>query len=41
MSVLIIGESGTGKVIAKIHENSEKTNFIAVDCGSIQKLAAE
>ena len=44
MSVLVIGESGTGKeVIAKsIHENSarKKSNFIAVDCGSIPKELA-
>ena len=44
MSVLIIGDSGTGKeVIAKkIHLNSSRAtnNFIAVDCGAIPKELA-
>ena len=44
MSVLIIGDSGTGKeVIAKtIHEKSTRNNnnFIAVDCGAIPKELA-
>lgn len=44
MSVLIIGDSGTGKeVIAKkIHLNSTRAanNFIAVDCGAIPKELA-
>ncbi len=44
MSVLIIGDSGTGKeVIAKtIHEKSNRKNnsFIAVDCGAIPKELA-
>lgn len=44
MSVLIIGDSGTGKeVIAKkIHQSSSRNNnnFIAVDCGAIPKELA-
>ncbi|MFI2741358.1 sigma-54-dependent transcriptional regulator [Zhouia sp. PK063] len=44
MSVLIIGDSGTGKeVVAKsIHEHSSRKdfNFIAVDCGAIPKEIA-
>jgi two-component system response regulator HydG len=44
MSVLIIGDSGTGKeVIAKsIHQQSsrKKNSFIAVDCGAIPKELA-
>ncbi|MGA9638451.1 sigma-54-dependent transcriptional regulator [Flavobacterium sp.] len=44
MSVLIIGDSGTGKeVIAKkIHQSSSRStnNFIAVDCGAIPKELA-
>ncbi|TRZ46402.1 sigma-54-dependent transcriptional regulator [Robertkochia solimangrovi] len=44
MSVLIIGDSGTGKeVVAKaIHDNSKRKdfNFVAVDCGAIPKEIA-
>ncbi|QLE01387.1 sigma-54-dependent Fis family transcriptional regulator [Galbibacter sp. BG1] len=44
MSVLITGDSGTGKeVVAKrIHDNSRRKNFsfIAVDCGAIPKEIA-
>ncbi|MDG3583055.1 sigma-54-dependent transcriptional regulator [Galbibacter pacificus] len=44
MSVLITGDSGTGKeVVAKrIHDNSNRKelNFIAVDCGAIPKEIA-
>lgn len=44
ISVLIIGNSGTGKeVVAKsIHQNSSRknNNFIAVDCGAIPKELA-
>ena len=45
MSVLIMGDSGTGKeyVARRIHEQSQRSNapFVAVDCGAIPKdLAA-
>lgn len=44
MSVLIIGDSGTGKEVAakSIHLNSNRSahNFIAVDCGAIPKEIA-
>jgi Response regulator containing CheY-like receiver, AAA-type ATPase, and DNA-binding domains len=45
MSVLIVGDSGTGKeyVARRIHEQSQRANapFVAVDCGAIPKdLAA-
>ncbi|MGB5941808.1 MAG: sigma-54 dependent transcriptional regulator [Leeuwenhoekiella sp.] len=44
MSVLIIGDSGTGKEFAakSIHDNSKRSDasFIAVDCGAIPKEIA-
>ncbi len=44
MSVLIIGDSGTGKenIAKSIHEQSarQKNSFIAVDCGAIPKELA-
>lgn len=44
MSVLIIGDSGTGKemVAKRIHDNSKRAEkpFVAVDCGTIPKEIA-
>ncbi len=44
MSVLIIGDSGTGKemVAKRIHDNSKRAGnpFVAVDCGTIPKEIA-
>jgi two-component system response regulator HydG len=44
MSVLIIGDSGTGKemVAKRIHDNSKRAGkaFVAVDCGAIPKEIA-
>lgn len=44
MSVLIIGDSGTGKEVAakKIHDQSKRSGnaFVAVDCGAIPKEIA-
>ncbi|WP_344926384.1 sigma-54 dependent transcriptional regulator [Aquimarina addita] len=44
MSVLVIGDSGTGKeyVASSIHKNSKRSDmpFVAVDCGAIPKEIA-